>query len=250
MFYNHDRHHHAGLGTAHATEDFHNLYQMHPTIKNSSPPPQASSPPPLPPPPPPPLLSKTLSPLKSTGQQPSQTCSLTPATPITPPTSTFLTSSTATVASRQQQSPRTIAKPIARRPVNAANPGAGNGGSLHNSTLLALAAAAAAAASPANPSSGRPASRGGGGISAANNANDSGGGSPPSLVNSAISSSSAPGNYNINCLTEINYNIQRVYNLLVYNIIIIIIIQLYYRLPLYCSGQRQTGKMINYLNFV
>lgn len=208
MFYNHDRHHHAGLGTAHVTEDFHNLYQMpHPTIKTSS------SPPPAAPPPPP---SKTVPPLKSTAAgPPAQPCGL---TPVTPPTSTFLTSATATVASRQQQSPRTIAKPIARRPVNAANPGAGNGGGIHNATLLALAAAAGASV---NPSSGRPASRGGGGISAANNANDSGGGgrrgggSSPALANSAISSSSAPGNYNINCLTEINYNIQRVYNLLV-----------------------------------
>jgi len=100
-----------------------------------------------------------------------------------------------TTAPQPAQSLRTIAKPIARRPANAANPNVGANGNLHNSALLPLAATAAA-----NLASNGPSSSGGGGGGLANNANESSGGGVASVCNSAAlsntsTSSTNPGNY-------------------------------------------------------
>lgn len=126
-------------------------------------------------------------------------CSLPAAASNTPSTCTFLTDSTSTLttaASQPAQSLRTIAKPIARRPANAANPNAGSNGNVHNSALLSLAAA-----SLASNGGGPPSGDGGSGGGHVNNVNDSvSGGSAnvcnsTALSNTSISSSSTPGNY-------------------------------------------------------
>ncbi|VVC24069.1 Hypothetical protein CINCED_3A012810 [Cinara cedri] len=111
------------------------------------------------------------------------------STSITPSTSTFLTDTTRTPTTcSQQQTLRTIAKPIARRLTNAGNT-SGPNGNLHNSTLLALATAAAAAV---NSASNIPAS-GGDGLTNSVNDNCSGGMCiSPTLGNPAMSSSSTP----------------------------------------------------------
>lgn len=119
-----------------------------------------------------------------------------PTTSITSSTNcTFMTTNTTgTITTACQQ--RTIAKPIARRPANAANHLAnGANGNLHNSTLLVLAAAAANSVS-----NGSVASTSGRGPSSENTINGgeedgSASDSPALQGNAAISSSSAPGNY-------------------------------------------------------
>lgn len=128
---------------------------------------------------------------------------------VTPPAtdaSAFMTDASACAsAGEQQQSaslrPRTIAKPIARRPVNAAcNPTGVNGG-LHNSALLALAAAAL------NPTP---------------NGGDIGGGcsgSPATGNSAAVPASSAPGTYGFYGFLEVRFRANKNGELRVFGIV-------------------------------
>ncbi|XP_026817786.1 mucin-21-like isoform X2 [Rhopalosiphum maidis] len=126
---------------------------------------------------------------------PPPSCLPAAAASSTPSTCTFLTDATSTLTTAPQsaaQSLRTIAKPIARRPANAANPNAGSNGNVHNSALLPLAAANLASNGPSSGGGGG----GGGGL--ANNANDGAGGganvcNSTALSNTSISSASTPG---------------------------------------------------------
>lgn len=171
MFYHH--HHLASVAAHH-----HSLHQnrIHNTVTTPSPP--------------------VLQSQQSSRSFPAPTTSIPSSTSCT-----FLTNTTGTVVTSCQQ--RTIAKPIARRPANAANHSTnGVNGNLHNSTLLALAAAAA------NSALNRPvpgvAGCGGGIIThgsnaegSANGSGESGGGtgdSPAPQGNAAISASSTSGN--------------------------------------------------------
>uniref|UniRef100_A0A2H8TW50 Homeobox protein DBX1-B n=1 Tax=Melanaphis sacchari TaxID=742174 RepID=A0A2H8TW50_9HEMI len=177
MFYHH--HHLASVAALHHHQQQRQQQQLH---QNRVHPATCGSPSPTPPP----------------------SCLPAVASNTPPSTCTFLTDATSTLTTAPQpaQPLRTIAKPIARRPANAAHPNAGSNGSVHNSALLPLAAAANLASN--GPSSGSGGGGGGGGGGLANNANDSAGGggggggganvcNSTALSNTSISSSSTAG---------------------------------------------------------